>query len=391
MMLGIVSVITSLLMASPAMGEDDGAHPVVFAVIGDYGLADDPLHPGAEAAVAAMVLGWDPAFIVTVGDNFYPGPGPFKRMDANVVQFYHKFIHPYHGAYGDGSPDGVNRFFPALGNHDVDDDCEPYSTYFAGLPEGVPGNKRFYSFTWGDVPGEPGRPLMQFFCINANDPSNNPFYRCPSDGITADSPQGQWLERGLADSKAVWNVVYMHQPPYSSATPEPADGHGCNPALQWPYQKWGADIVLCGHEHFYERLSITDDTQHEFPYIVNGLGGAEYIATFNPDGPIPGSLVRFDANYGAMRATASPESLTFEFWDCGWTPPDTPRENPRQIDRLELRKDGPRTDPAPREFRRGRDRPSQDSHLGLGPGEGRLGPGLDLLGAQFLDPTDQGP
>ncbi|MCU0486041.1 MAG: hypothetical protein MUC85_08000, partial [Anaerolineales bacterium] len=52
--------------------------PVRFAVIGDYGLAGTP-----AAEVAALVLGWQPDFIVTVGDNNYPS-GEAETMDANI-------------------------------------------------------------------------------------------------------------------------------------------------------------------------------------------------------------------------------------------------------------------------------------------------------------------
>ncbi len=284
-----------------------------------------------------MVTSWGSEFILTVGDNFYPSPGPYALQDDNVGQFYHAFLHPYDGRYGEGSPTGENRFFPALGNHDVDGRCVPYARYFAGLPEGEPGNKKFYTFTWG---GTAEHPRVQGFCLNGNDASDNRLYRCPSDGITADSKQGRWLQAALAGSKADWKVVYLHQPPYSSAVPDPADGHGSNPALQWPYQEWGADIVLCGHEHFYERLSITDEQQMDFPYIVVGVSGAEYFGPFRPEGPIPGSLVRFNTVFGALCATASPEALTIEFWDSGWSAPFESPKTRRRLDRLILHKPG---------------------------------------------------
>ena len=44
--------------------------------------------------------------------------------------------------------------------------------------------------------------------------------------------------------------------------------HGPTAAMQWPYQAWGADVVLAGHDHDYERLQLGT-----IPYFVNGLGG----------------------------------------------------------------------------------------------------------------------
>ena len=52
------------------------------------------------------------------------------------------------------------------------------------------------------------------------------------------------------------------------------------PTLLWhsspcrPYEAWGADAVLAGHDHDYERLSNPAGVagRDGFPYIVNGLG-----------------------------------------------------------------------------------------------------------------------
>src|SRR5688500_7039657 len=65
--------------------------PVVFAVIGDYGNAGPH-----EGAVAALVASWQPAFIMTTGDNNYPSGAP-STIDQNVGQYYHAWIAPYLG------------------------------------------------------------------------------------------------------------------------------------------------------------------------------------------------------------------------------------------------------------------------------------------------------
>ena len=80
---------------------------VRFAVIGDFGAGG----PDAEA-VAELVKGWDPYFIVTTGDNNYPA-GEARTIDRNVGQFYHDYIAPYYGRYGPGADQ--NRFFPIDG------------------------------------------------------------------------------------------------------------------------------------------------------------------------------------------------------------------------------------------------------------------------------------
>ncbi|MFL5732266.1 MAG: hypothetical protein ACJ78Q_03615, partial [Chloroflexia bacterium] len=77
------------------------------------------------------------------------------------------------------------------------------------------------------------------------------------------------------------------------------------PELQWPFQQWGASLVLSGHDHDYERLLING-----FPYIVNGLGGRS-TADFGV--VVPGSVVRYTGEYGAMKVDASPTSITLQF------------------------------------------------------------------------------
>ncbi len=243
---------------------------VIFAAIGDYGTYDN-----SERDVANLVLSWQPDFIITLGDNNYPS-GAADTMDAAVGQFFHSFIYPYKGEYGEGAPE--NRFFPCLGNHDlITEDGKPYFDYFT-----LPGNRRYYDFTWGSV---------HLFALN--DVGSEP------DGVGESSIQAMWLKDRLVASTSAWNIVYMHYPPYSSGT------HGSTDWARWPYAEWGADAVLSGHDHTYERLE-----EGGLVYFVNGLGGG---GIYNFENILDGSQVRFNGDYGAMRMEASATSLQFEF------------------------------------------------------------------------------
>lgn len=241
-----------------------------FAVIGDYGSSG----PG-EMAVANMVKSWNPEAILTLGDNNYQ-TGSAGTIDANIGQFYHAYIGNYQGSYGPGS--ATNRFFPSLGNHDWQTPgAQPYLDYFT-----LPGNERYYDFVLDNV---------HFFAVDS-DP-NEP------DGNASDSAQAQWLRDGLLNSQAEFNVVYFHHAPYTS------DANGPSPNMRWPFQQWGADVVLSGHAHQFERLQVGG-----LPYLVNGLGGAE-IVSFGA--PASGSQFRFNADFGALRLNTSSTSLLFEF------------------------------------------------------------------------------
>ena len=68
---------------------------------------------------------------------------------------------------------------------------------------------------------------------------------------------------------------------------------------------WGADAVLAGHDHTYERLE-----EDGIPYFVNGVGGAGRYYFVNI---LDGSLVRYNADYGAMRVEATETQILFEF------------------------------------------------------------------------------
>jgi len=239
-------------------------------VIGDYGLAGP-----AEADVAALVKNWQPDIILTLGDNNYPS-GSAATIDQNIGQYYHAFIGEYRGEYGTGS--AINRFFPTLGNHDWQSpNAAPYLEYFT-----LPGNERYYTTTWGPI---------RLFALDST--LDEP------DGVTADSVQAAWLQQELTQSTACWNIVYMHHPPFSSGL------HGSSPWMQWPYQRWGADVVLAGHDHHYERI-IRDNV----PYFVNGLGGA---SRYRVGEQVPGSAIRYNAKHGAMLIEATTSELSFRF------------------------------------------------------------------------------
>jgi len=245
--------------------------PVIrFAVIGDYGLEGQP-----AADVANLVKSWHPDFILTTGDNNYP-LGEAETIDENIGQYYHEYIFPYEGSYGEGAD--LNRFFPTLGNHDYGSPgALPYLEYFT-----LPGNERYYDFIWGTV---------HFFAINSD--SNEP------DGFRRDSLQANWLKEKLAASEAVWKIVYMHHPPYSSGT------HGPIAWIQWPFTDWEASAVISGHDHTYERLQIDG-----VPYFVNGLGGGP---RYEFPSLHPGSQVRYRDDHGAMLVEADEAHLTFRF------------------------------------------------------------------------------
>ena len=245
---------------------------VKFAAIGDYGSAGSN-----EQGVANLIDSWNPEFIITLGDNNYPN-GSASTIDENIGQYFHHYIYPYTGSYGNGS-DSTNKFFPSLGNHDWDPpNAQPYLDYFE-----LPGNERYYDFIWGNI---------HFFVIDS-DPDE-------PDGTSQTSVQASWLHNAMLNSSSnLWKIVYFHHAPYSSGE------HGSTGYMQWPFKEWGANTVLAGHDHTYERLEVD-----ELTYFVNGLGGRSRYSFPNI---IPESIVRYNDDYGAMLLEAFETELICKF------------------------------------------------------------------------------
>lgn len=241
-----------------------------FAYLADWG------QPGANLTdVDDLISGWEPDFIVSGGDNKYS----VTMAAAFAAAPYLSEVHD------------AELFYPAIGNHDLADggglaDFQAsfdYITYNA---------TRNYSIRKNHV---------EFFFMETHDTGTAP----PS--LT---DQANWLASALAGSDAPWKVVITQDPPFASdvsLTNYP--GHEDS---QLDYAGLGADLVLSGDSHYYERLNVDD-----FPYIICGLGGATKNG-FNAT-PVEGSLVRYDTLYGALKCSAEPSKLTVRFYNTAST------------------------------------------------------------------------
>jgi PKD repeat protein len=266
------------------------AGTVTFAAIGDYGDGSS-----AEGSVATLIDSLGVDFIVGAGDNRYG----FISYDTAVGQFYCNYMTDVSiGSYCNGGNSPANAFFPTPGNHDYTDGggINEYTNHFtlpgAGIEtSGASGNERYYDFVQGPV---------HVFAIDSQGARSS---------TTEMNAQKAWLEQAMTASAATWQLVLIHHAPYSSAN------HGSYPDLQWPYAAWGADAVIAGHDHVYERLSADG-----IPYFVNGLGGR---SIYNFSTPLANSQVRYNSNYGAMRIAADDTQMTFEFIDISATVIDT--------------------------------------------------------------------
>lgn len=268
---------------------DEEEVEVVFAEIADFGKPTESAGIGLRG-VAEMIASWNPDFVLTAGDNIY---APTNTYQSAVGDYYGDFI----------TDDlTTTRFFPIAGNHDHSDPANGFDDYLAYFT--LPGNERYYELVRGPV---------HFFMLHSaigslGAPSPEP------DGVEATSKQAQWLKARMSVSTARWKVVLVHDSPYCLNEDYP--GHT---VLRWPYKLWGADVVISGDDHRYERYEVDG-----LPYLVNGLGGA--TRDTNPhvaDVLAPYLKASYHADWGAIRGTATCDSLKFEFITRGAVTVDT--------------------------------------------------------------------
>jgi predicted phosphodiesterase len=239
----------------------------VIAVISDFGTARK-----AQRAVSKMVATFEPSFVVTAGDNIYTKKKGYKKL------------------VGDYYP---QRIVPVPGNHDYLEGIEKYDAYFGTTP-----TTRTYVHQ-----AESG---VDFFLIDT-DPGLNSY--------TVRSEQMEWLKAATYASSAIYKIVVMHHPPFSSGK------HGSTRKYQWDFASLGIDMVISGHDHTYERI-VRDGVT----YVVVGTGGAKLYDCRKKR--VEGSVLCNDRNYGAMMLNVNSHQLRAVFHGTKGQPLDLFTINP---------------------------------------------------------------
>jgi hypothetical protein len=253
------------LTASPTPGSD----PVLVGAGDIAGCSSD----GDEAT--ARLLDNIPGTVFTTGDNAYP--------DGSAAQF----ADCYDPSWGRHKA----RTRPTPGNHDYHTpDGAGYFEYF-GSSAGEPG-KGYYSYDLG---------TWHIIVLNSNI------------SVETGSPQELWLRADLEAHPAACTLAYWHHPRFSSGVV-----HGSDTSMQPLWQAlfdYGADVILAGHEHNYERFGPQDprgvaDTTRGIRQFVIGSGGRAHYEFGNP---IPNSEVRNNDTHGVLKLTLHATSYSWEF------------------------------------------------------------------------------
>ncbi len=263
----------------PATGaRRDAVGDPVLVGAGDIALASDP--SGAEAT-AKLLDGID-GHVITLGDNAYENATLDDYLDAYAPSWgRHRW-----------------RTHPAVGNHEYNvPHAAPYFAYFcdaAGAPF-----KGYYSYDVG---------AWHLIVLNSN---------CAERGIDAPpcdagSEQERWLRADLAAHPAKCTAAYWHHPRFSSG------GKGDDRVVEdfWrALYDAGADVVLSGHDHVYERFGPQDPTGHADPdrgirEFVVGTGGADLSAFASSHA---NTEAREAGQHGVIKLTLHADSYDWQF------------------------------------------------------------------------------
>ncbi len=167
---------------------------------------------------------------------------------------------------------------PVVGNHEyLTPEAAGYAAYF-GARAGDP-DKLYYS---KNLPND-----WLFIALNSN---------CAQvGGCDAGNPQEVWLRDVLAANPHKCVIAAMHQLPFSSGqngdTPRYA-------ALAKALYEYGADILIGGHDHNYQRYVPMNDLGQADPKgfreFVIGTGGSNFGPDITPTVPITSAALQFD-------------------------------------------------------------------------------------------------
>jgi len=249
-------------------GSRTSGDPVLVGA-GDIASCDDLA--GAEAT--AKLIEKIPGTVFAVGDLAYP--------DGSDEQFAN--------CYGPTWGRFKQRTRPAPGNHEYHKDKASGYFHYFGTAAGD-SQSEYYSYeigAWHVI-------VLYSECAEVG-------------GCDPTSPQGRWLRNDLQAHPVPCSLAYFHKPLFSSGA-----AHGNDPSVKplWNmlYQA-GADVVISGHDHHYERFAPQTpegeaDPARGIREFVVGTGGKNSHRSLA--GAKPNSEIRNADTFGVLKLTLHP-------------------------------------------------------------------------------------
>jgi chitodextrinase len=259
--------------------------PVTVVAVGDISCdPSDPAFNDTFGTANACHMRATRALVDAIGPEAVLALGDQQEQEGTIEQY----MAAYDQVWGVLKP--ITK--PVPGNQEYDSPgAAGYYQYFGALA-GEPG-KGYYSVDIG---------TWHLIALNSN---------CAYVSCAAGSAQEQWLRADLAAHPTQCTVAMFHHPRFSSR-------FGTDPAYEafWEaLDDFGADLVLNGHAHFYERFAPQTpggalDTAGGIRQFVVGTGGASH-ANFRLSQP--NSEVRNNGTFGVLRLDLLDGGYDWEF------------------------------------------------------------------------------
>ena len=265
--------LTVTVTSTPPPPPPPGSGAVVLVGAGDIGVCDSD-----RDEKTAQLLDAIPGTVFTIGDNANP--------DGTAAE--------YSSCYGPTWGRHKDRTYAAIGDNDMNTGSAAATWDYFGDRAG-PRDKGYYSFDLGE---------WHIVVLNSN---------CSSvGGCGTGSPQDQWLVADLAASTKTCTLAIWHEPRFWSGGNE--TGNGYKRFWRVLYDA-GAELVLNGHRHLYERYAPQDkdgvrDPSRGIRQITVGTGGSDLVT---PGPALANSEIRDTRTHGVLKLALSGGSYSWEF------------------------------------------------------------------------------
>ena len=265
---------------SPALAEPPGFN---FLVLGDWGHKHSEEQRRVARAMKHTSSTIPPRFVLSVGDNFYPG-GVIDTTDPLWTEAFERVY------------DLKCPWYSILGNHDHRGNVDAQIAYSSKNPRWIMPS-RFYRRL--ETIG--GSSSAEFFFLDTT-PLVLKKLSFWSNWVTRRDrdPQIDWLKSSLKSSAATWKIVAGHHPIVSGGPHRISSVlvERVKPLLE----RYGVQAYFNGHDHNLQHISA--DGVH---YFTSGGG-----SVVRPPGQAVGAQFSL---LGFMRASITPSALTVELID----------------------------------------------------------------------------
>jgi hypothetical protein len=304
--LGVAGLITVLLTAglvTRSFSSPAAAAPVIIVAAGD--IACDPAYPDFNAGAGTAVGCHEQATSDLVGTI-----KPKVVLALGDIQYVHGTAANYAASYDPTWGRFKDITHPVLGNHEGGEGGTN-TTYFDYFGQSAGDRTQgYYSFDLG---------AWHLIALNSNCGTYS--FNHSHDECAAGSAQDTWLKNDLATHPAMCTLAYFHVPRFSSGTDHRSDAASDNTltTLWDDLYSTGADVILNGHAHEYERFApLTpagqiDQAQGIREFIV-GTGGDDHHTA---GAAVHGSEVRSSDSFGVLRLTLRSSSYDYQFVNDG--------------------------------------------------------------------------